>query len=122
MNTITIIGNVGKDPEARTTQGGKSVVKFTVATQHGKEEKKTTWHNVVVFDEQAENVQAKIRKGDRVLIIGRLSKDQYEKDGVKRESIEIVADEVCLSLRWRSKDTSVRQTPVLAPEEDEEPF
>lgn len=121
MNTITVIGNVGKDPELRFTQGGKAVAKFTVATTRGKDEKKeTTWHNVVVFDEQAENVCEQVKKGSRVLVQGRLSKDDYkDKDGNQRQSVEIVADDVCLSLRWKAKDAVARIASTFnATEED----
>lgn len=123
MNTITIIGNVGKDPELRYTQGGKAIAKFTVATTRGKDDKKdTTWHNVVVFDEQAENVCEQVKRGSRVLVQGRLSKDKYQdKEGNQRESIEIVADDVCLSLRWKPRDPNIRTVQAVEMSE-EDPF
>jgi len=112
MNTITVIGNVGKDPELKYTQGGKAVVKFTVADTRGKDDQKETiWHNVVCFDEMAENVAEQVRKGTRVLIQGRFSERKYQdKDGQDRTWQEVVADEVSLSLRWGKKD----QTATLA--------
>lgn len=126
MNTITVTGNVGKDPELRFTQGGKAVAKFTVADTRGKgDDKQTTWHNVVCFDEQAENVCEQVKKGSRVLVQGRLNKDKYvDKDGNNRESVEIVADEICLSLRWKKTDKVYRLSNQFAGSvlEDEEPF
>lgn len=126
MNTITVTGNVGKDPELRFTQGGKAVAKFTVADTRGKgDDKQTTWHNVVCFDEQAENVCEQVKKGSRVLVQGRLNKDKYvDKDGNNRESVEIVADEICLSLRWKKTDKVDRLSNQFAGSvlEDEEPF
>ena len=120
MNTITIIGNVGKDPELRFTTAGKAVAKFSVATTRGKDDKKeTTWHNVVVFDEQAENVCEQVKKGSRVLVMGRLNKEKYtDKNGNERESVEIVADDVCVSLRFRAKSEFVRSAVTT----DEDPF
>ncbi len=105
MNTITVIGNVGKEPEIRFTKSGKAVAKFSVADTRGKDDQKTTiWHNIVVFDEQAQNVAEQVTKGARVLVTGRLNKEQYtDKEGNKRESVEIVADDVCLSLKWAAK-------------------
>ncbi len=108
MNTITVIGNVGKEPEIRFTKTGKAVAKFSLADTRGKDDQKvTTWHNVTVWDEQAQNVAEQVTKGARVLVIGRLQKEQYtDKDGNKRESVEIVADDVCLSLKWGNRSGS----------------
>lgn len=105
MNTITVIGNVGKDPEIRYTKAGKPIAKFSVADTRGKDQDKITiWHNITVFDEQAENVANEVRKGSRVLVTGRLNKERYTaKDGSERESVEIIADDVCLSLKWAAK-------------------
>lgn len=102
MNTITVIGNVGKDPEIRYTSAGKAVVTFGVADTRGKDDQKETqWHNVVCFDQQAENVVAQVTKGSRVLVTGRLNKVSFVgKDGTKKEKVEIVADEVCLSIKF----------------------
>ena len=121
MNTITVIGNVGKDPELKYTQGGKAVVKFTMADTRGKDDQKETiWHNVVCFDEMAENVAEQVRKGTRVLVQGRFSERKYQdKDGQDRTWQEVVADEVSLSLRWGKKDqtTAIAKT-FNATEED----
>lgn len=127
MNNITVIGNVGKDPEIRYTSAGKAVVTFGVADTRGKDEdKQTQWHNVVCFDQQAENVAAQVSKGSRVIVIGRLNKVSFEaKDGTKKEKVEIVADEVCLSVRFKAPDTYSKpavQADVFHSLEDEEPF
>jgi|DEB0MinimDraft_3_1074331.scaffolds.fasta_scaffold32399_3 single-strand DNA-binding protein len=117
MNRITVVGNVGQDPQLRYSPSGKAIVKFSVADTTGKDDqKKTVWHDVVAFDEQAENVAAQVVKGSRVVVTGRLNKEPFEgKDGVKRVSVEVIADEVGVSLRWgQSSNTSRGQT---APEE-----
>jgi single-strand DNA-binding protein len=126
MNEIKVIGNVGKDPEIRYSKAGKAVVKFSVADTRGKDDQKqTTWHNVTVFDEQAENVAEQVKKGARVLVVGRLNKESYtDKDGNKREAVEIIADDVCLSLKWRGRTDTRSQSVNLVAEFDavEEPF
>lgn len=106
MNHITLIGNVGKDPEIRFTPANKAICKFNVADTRGKDDqKKTVWHTVIAFDEQAQNVAEHVKKGSRVIVTGRLSKASFEgKDGVKREITELIADEVGLSIRFGSRD------------------
>lgn len=108
MNTITIVGNVGKDPELKYSAGGKAIVKFTVADTRGKDDQKETiWHNVVCFDEMAENVADQVSKGSRLVIQGRLSERKYQdKNGQDNLWREIVADEVSVSLRWGKKDAT----------------
>lgn len=120
MNTITVIGNVGKDPELRYTAGGKAVAKFSVGDTRGKgDDKQTTWHYVTCFDEQAENVCEQVKKGSRVLVVGRLAKEKYtDKNGNERESVDILADDVCLSLRFAAKTAGKVAAPVI----DEDPF
>lgn len=119
MNTITVIGNVGRDPELRVTASGSQVITFSVADTVGKDDKRTTvWHDIKAFGEQAENVASRVTKGQRVVVIGRLIKEKYTgKDGVEKQRVEIIADDVCLSLRWAERPGSSRR-----PVEDEEPF
>jgi len=129
MNTITVSGNVGRDPELKYSASGTAVVKFSVADTTGKDDnKKTVWHDVVVFKEQAENVAASIKKGSRVIVTGRLDKSDYTgKDGVKKQRVEIIADDVSISLRWASveSDSNISNAKTLLNAdvvEDEEPF
>lgn len=106
MNHITLIGNVGKDPEIRFTPSNKAVVRFNVADTRGTDDKKkTVWHTVIAFDEQAQNVAEHIKKGSRVIVTGRLNKASFEgRDGVKKEITELIADEIGLSIRFGSRD------------------
>lgn len=118
MNTITVMGNVGRDPELRVTASGLQVCTFSVADTTGKDDKKTTvWHDIKVFGEQAENVAGHVSKGRRVVVIGRLIKEKYtNKDGDEKMKVEVIADDVCLSLRWAEKPGGRRDNT------DEEPF
>lgn len=129
MNTITVSGNVGRDPELKYSASGTAVVKFSVADTTGKDDnKKTVWHDVVVFKEQAENVAASIKKGSRVIVTGRLDKSEYiGKDDVKKQRVEIIADDVSISLRWAAheSDSNISNAKTLLNAdvvEDEEPF
>jgi len=127
MNIITVVGNVGKDPELRYTSAGKAVVKFGVADTRGKDDdKQTIWHTIVCFDTQAENVAAQATKGSRVIVTGRLTKSSFTgKDGIKKELVEILADEVGLSIKFRASGESAKpviQADVFRTLEDEEPF
>ena len=129
MNTITISGNVGRDPELKYSANGTAVVKFSVADTTGKDDnKKTIWHDVVVFKEQAEHVAASVKKGSRVIVTGRLDKSEYTgKDGVTKQRVEVIADDVSISLRWSAygDDTNINTAKDLlnaTDVADEEPF
>lgn len=127
MNNITIAGNVGRDPELKYTPANLAILKFSVADTSGKDDnKKTTWHDIVVFGEQAETVADKIGKGMRVVIIGRLQIENFEKkDGTKGKRVEVLADEVAVSLRWGASDPVARAAKALHADvidNDEEPF
>lgn len=96
FNKVILIGRLGKDPETQTTQSGKTVCKFSVATDSGYGEKKQTeWMNVVTWQKTAELCDKYLRKGSLVAIEGRLSTRNYEaKDGTKKYVTEVIANEV----------------------------
>lgn len=105
--TITVIGNVVADPELRFTPSGAAVANFRVASTPRTFNRDTNeWKDseplflgVSVWRQQAENVGESIRRGDRVIVVGRLVQRQYEKDGERRSSYEIQAEDVAPSLR-----------------------
>ena len=101
INKVTLLGNLGQDPEIRTTASGMAVGTLSVATTHraknkaGEWESQTEWHRVTVFGKTAENVQRFCKKGKQLYIEGRLQTRSWEdKDGNKRWSTEVVANEV----------------------------
>jgi single-strand DNA-binding protein len=101
MNLVTIIGNVGKNPELRYTKNGKARFTMTVATTRKvRDEDQTTWHNVECWDKLAENCGASIQTGNRVFVTGRLSTYDYEdrETGKKKTVVSIVALEAGLAL------------------------
>jgi single-strand DNA-binding protein len=111
-NTVTIVGNITRDPELRYTPTGQSNTRFGVAVNRrwqdrnsGEWNEATSFFDVVCWREMAENVSESLGKGSRVLVTGRLEQRTYEtKDGEKRNVVEIIADEVGPSLRWASAE------------------
>ena len=107
-NSITIVGNLTRDPELRYTPAGAATCQFGVAvnrvwTDRQTNEKKeaTSFFNVVAWREMAENAGESLTKGSRVVVTGRLEQRSWETpDGDKRSVVEIVADEIGPSLRW----------------------
>jgi single-strand DNA-binding protein len=105
-STVTIVGNLTRDPELRFTAGGKGVASFGVAVGrryqvNGEWQEKTSSFNVTAWDQLGENAAASLTKGARIIVTGRLEQREYEtKEGEKRNVVEIVADELGPSLRW----------------------
>ena len=96
INKVILIGNLGRDPETRYTQGGSPVTNFSVATseswkdrQTGENQERTEWHNVVCFGRQAEVASQYLRKGSKVFIEGSLRTSSWEQDGQKKYRTEI---------------------------------
>ena len=103
LNRVTIMGNLGKDPETRYTQGGDAVCNITVATsetwkdKNGEKQEKTEWHRIVFFGRQAEIAGEYLKKGRPVLVEGKLQTRKWtDKDGVEKYSTEIVASNLVL--------------------------
>lgn len=106
-NTVTIVGNVTRDPELRYLTSGTALAQFGVAVNRryrradGEQVEETSFFDVVCWRELADNVSESLSKGDRVIVYGRLEQRTWEtQEGDKRSKIEIIADEVAPSLRW----------------------
>ncbi|MGW5304869.1 single-stranded DNA-binding protein [Streptomyces griseoluteus] len=103
---ITVVGNVVADPELRFTPSGAAVANFRIAstprtfdrTTNEWKDGDTLFLSVSVWRQQAENVAESIKRGDRVIVVGRLGQRQYEKDGERKSSYEVQADDVAPSL------------------------
>lgn len=126
MNHTVVMGNVGRQPEGlKYTSAGLAVLRFSLADTRGKDDnKKTSWYDVVVFDKQAEAVAQVIRKGDRIIVVGRFQVEDYEKkDGTKGKSVQLVADEIALSIKYRrNNDDALMQAFPGSQLDDEEAF
>jgi single-strand DNA-binding protein len=101
VNKVILVGNLGRDPEIRYTQGGQPVANFTLATsesfttREGKREERTEWHRIVVWGKTAELCTQYLAKGRSVYIEGRLQTREWEdKEGQKRRTTEVVAQSV----------------------------
>ena len=99
MNRVTLLGNLGADPELRYTSSGMPLLTMRLATNESYLDKnrevqeRTEWHNLVVWGARAEALGRVLVKGDCVLIEGSLRTTSYEKDGVKRSRTEVVVRE-----------------------------
>lgn len=97
LNKVTIIGNVGQDPDIRAMQSGDLVANLSIATseswkdKQGQKQEKTEWHRVVVFGNLAEIVQQYVSKGSKLYIEGKLQTRKWQaQDGSDRYTTEIV--------------------------------
>jgi len=104
---VTLVGNLVDDPELRFTPNGTAVANFRVAVtsrvRDGDQWKDgdTSFYRVNVWRQAAENVAESLGKGARVVVVGRLQQRQWETaEGDRRSVVEVVADEVGVSLRW----------------------
>ncbi|MFD4371520.1 single-stranded DNA-binding protein [Streptomyces sp. NPDC058527] len=104
---ITVVGNVVADPELRFTPAGAAVANFRIAstprtfdrTANEWKDGETLFLSVSVWRQQAENVAGSIGRGDRVIVVGTLAQRTYEKDGERRASYEVKAEEVGPALK-----------------------
>lgn len=100
INKVIIIGNLGGDPEVRYLPNGNAVANVTIATsetwkdkQTGQKHERTEWHRVVFFGRIAEVVGEYAIKGSKMYVEGRLQTREWEKDGIKRHTTEIIVDQ-----------------------------
>ena len=98
VNKVILIGNLGRDPELRYTQGGQAVANFSLATterfsnRDGDRQERTEWHRVVAWGRTAELCAQYLAKGRSVFVEGRLQTREWEdKEGQKRRTTEITA-------------------------------
>jgi single-strand DNA-binding protein len=120
---VSIIGNLGRDPEMRYTPTGKPVTQFSVAVnqstknqQTGEWVEETDWFRVSVFGDRAERAAEQLRKGNRVFVDGRFRTREFEgQDGQKRTSLDVIADNVInLERRPREDEAGFSGAPVAA--------
>ena len=104
VNKVLLLGNVGKDPEIRSTAGGMTVASFSLATAErakdaqGNWADKTEWHNIVCFQRTAEVVRDYVKKGTQLFIEGKISTRSWEDktSGEKKYRTEILCNELTL--------------------------
>jgi len=139
VNKVFLLGNVGKDPEIRTTAGGMTVASFSLATAErakdaqGNWADKTEWHNLVAFQRTAEIVRDYVKKGTQVFIEGKIQTRSWDdkESGQKKYRTEILINELSLlgggagrsegassSSSGYSSSRSSSSTPVPTPSND----
>ncbi|MES2134647.1 MAG: single-stranded DNA-binding protein [Patescibacteria group bacterium] len=112
LNKVFIAGNLTRDPELKALPSGANVSSFGVATnrtwkdQNGEKKEATEFHNIVVFGRQAETCAQYLKKGQQVLVEGRLQTRSWEKDGAKQYRTEIVAERVQFGSKTGGGSTS----------------
>ncbi|QYG95274.1 single-stranded DNA-binding protein [Iamia sp. SCSIO 61187] len=107
-NSVTLTGNITRDPELRFTPSGQAVATFGLAVnrrwqnrQTNEWEEQVSFFDVKCWAQMAENVSESLGRGTRVVVSGRLEQRSWETDnGDKRSKVEVVADEIAPSLRW----------------------
>lgn len=100
INMAVLVGNLGRDPELKHTQGGTAVCEFSIAVNSREKDSEGEWHDradwfdIRTWNELAENCAQYLSKGSKVAVDGRLRVDKWEKDGQKRSKVVIVARSV----------------------------
>ncbi|MBE2255058.1 MAG: single-stranded DNA-binding protein [Ignavibacteria bacterium] len=131
LNKVQLIGNVGKEPELAYSQSGNPYLRFTLATKSSIKDKtgnwvdKTEWHNITVFGKPAETAQKFLKKGSKVFVEGKLSNSEYEKDGVKRYSYNILVSDfenIVFLDKKDSSNTSSEPAPSVKDDGEDLPF
>lgn len=114
LNKVMLLGNLGADPELKVSQGGNAVLKLRMATTHSyldrnnTRQESTEWHRVTIFGKRGEALAKFLAKGDRIFIEGRIQTSSYEKDGEKRYSTEVIAENVILNGRGKGSSDDSR--------------
>jgi single-strand DNA-binding protein len=140
----TFVGNLTSDPELTFTTGGAAKLSFSIAVnyywndQAGEKQEKTSFFNIIAWRQTAEDAAAILAKGKRVVVKGRLEQRSYDdKEGKSRSVVELVADEIAVSVRslesveWKARasaDAGATNTRRSAPQQakravsNDEPF
>ena len=112
LNSVNLIGNLGRDVDIRYTQSGKAVGQFSIAVEGGKD--KTEWVNIEAWEKTAENCQKYIKKGSKVYVSGRLKTDSWEKDGQKQYKTVVVANRVIFLDKKENSGSTQQERPSVA--------
>jgi single-strand DNA-binding protein len=122
VNKVILVGNIGRDPDVQTTNGGTKVAHVSLATsrrvpRNGSYEDRTEWHRLTMWDRLAQLAEDYVRKGDRVYIEGRIEYDSFEKNGVTIPTAEVQVRELVLLGAPRGANGSAGEDEVEDSEE-----
>src|SRR6266568_8866009 len=125
FNQAIVMGNLTRDPELRSTPSGQQVASFAVATNRswqdasGERKEAVDYHEIVAWGKLGELAAQYLAKGRKVLVVGRLQSQSWEKDGVKRQRTEIVATDVSfLDGRGAEGGAPIQSTPSSSKSDD----
>lgn len=121
INKATIMGNLGSDPDVRTTPSGITVATISVATSEvwkdkntGEKKEKTQWHRVSLFNKLGEIASKYLKKGSRVYLEGTINHTKYtDKQGVERYTTDIIAKEMLLMDSGDGKENKEARNAAL---------
>ena len=104
VNSVTLSGNIGREPEIRATQNGTSVLSFSLAVNERIRKGDdwsdyTNWVDIVVFGRRADSLSKILSKGTKIAVSGKLRYNSWERDGKKRSKLEVIADDVDIMQR-----------------------
>jgi single-strand DNA-binding protein len=124
-NTVTLVGNVTRDPELRFTPNGQAVANFGLAVnrvwndrQTNEKKEAVSFFDVTCWQAMAENASESLEKGARIIVTGRLEQRTWETpEGEKPSKVEVVADEIGPSLRWSTAQITRNDRRGPAPEQ-----
>lgn len=129
MNKVILVGRLGSDAELRQTEGGKSILKFSLATSEnwknseGEKQERTEWSRCTLFGPRAESLAQYLTKGKSLLVEGSLRTSSYEKDGEKKYFTEVIVNNVEFLGGGRRDDNAVSEaSPAAGGTTDEIPF
>jgi single-strand DNA-binding protein len=119
VNKVILVGHLGKDPEVRTLEAGTKVATFSLATtesfkgKDGQRVDQTEWHSIVLWRGLAEVAEKYLKKGQLVYIEGKLKTRSWEKDGVKKYTTEIQADNMSMLGGKKDGQEGPTQEPAI---------
>jgi single-strand DNA-binding protein len=125
INKVILLGHVGRAPESRTTQDGRVVTTFSLATRKvylnrsGEKHDETEWHRIVTFGKLAEVCIQYLEKGRPLYVEGRLQTRSWEdREGITRFTTEVVADTIQLLRAGNASQVAQSSTPILKEQSD----
>ncbi len=116
MNNITVVGQLGRDCESKFMPNGDPICTFSVADSQGGKDKPTIWWNCTLFGKRAESLAPYLMKGQAVSVSGALTKREWEKDGVKREALDLRVADVALQGGKRESQPEQQARPAARPQ------
>ncbi len=113
MNSVNLVGRIGRDPEVRFSQSGMAVCNLSMATSKKiKGEDQTQWHRLVAFGKTAELIEKYISKGDQLGVEGEIKYDNYDKDGTTVYTTDIIVNRIhFISSKQSSGQGQQKQQP-----------